>query len=156
MALCFPSMCIGVNRQEWFTSSPRASAWVRFSATIDFLEASRSTHLTVGTLLLNSVNRFSSKFLHTPSMTSHSSKRLAISRSEFEMFPLQLVGETMFNLISFGHSHQKTVGRHDEPLPNTTPLTPCPEASTIPMKLGHPQISSLHRVGSAINSRKRV
>ncbi len=95
MALHFPSICIGVSGQEWFSFSLRVSAWMRFSTTIDFFEASCSIQLTVGMLLPNNVICFLHKFPRRPT----------ISRSEFGILPHGLVGGTMFNLNFFCHSH---------------------------------------------------
>jgi hypothetical protein len=89
-------------------------------------------------------------------MTSHSRRIPAISKSEFVIHPVGLVLEWMFDVMSKGHCQRKTVGMHSARSPMTTPPTLWLEASTILTKSGHPVKSSLHRVGSFVDSQRRV
>ncbi len=132
IAFRLPLMCIGVSGHACWVFSWSARACIRFSAIIDLLDASRVTHPTVGKLLLNSVKRFLQRSLHTPSITSHSMSRPAISRSEFDIFPFGFCDILMLFLMSLGHSQWNTVGVHADVSPNITPPTPCPDASTMP------------------------
>ncbi len=132
IAFRLPSMCIGVSGHACWVFNRRARACIRFSATDDFFDASRVTHPIVGKLSLNNVTRFLRRLLHTPSITSHSISRPAISRSEFDIFPFGFCTVFISFLISVGHSYRNTVGVHADVSPNTTPPTPCPDALTMP------------------------
>jgi hypothetical protein len=124
IAFCLPSMCIGVRGHACWVFNRRARACIRFMAIDDFFDASRITHPMVGKLSLNNVMRFLCRLLHTPSITSHSISRPAISRSEFDIFPFGFCTVVILVLISVGHSHCNTVGVHADVSPNTTPPTP--------------------------------
>ncbi len=131
--LHIPLICIGVNGHVCIVFRRRARAWMSCSATRDRFDASRATQLTVGELSLKRVTRFLWRLRQTPSITSHSITSPAISKSELVSLPLGLVREMMLCLMSSGHSHQNTTGVHAEISPSTTPLVPCPDASTIPI-----------------------
>ena len=95
---------------------------------------------------------FSCRESQTPSITSHRKSIPAISRSKLVMLPVGFVNDFMSALISGGHSQRNTVGTHVKSLLTMTPLTPWLEASTMPTKSGHPDTSSLHHVGSFVDS----
>ncbi len=124
IAFLLPSMCIGVRGHACWVFNWRARACIRFLAIDDFFYVSRMTHPMVGKLSLNNVTCFLRRLLHTPSITSHSISRPAISRSEFDIFPFVSCTVVILVLISVGHSHQNTVGVHTDISPNTTPPTP--------------------------------
>ncbi len=157
MALRFPSMCRVMRRQDLLAFMQSASAWTKCSAITDLQDASLVTHdATVGELSLKRGTRFSCRESQTPSITSHRRSIPAISRSELVMLPVGFANDFMSALISGGHSQRNTVGTHVESSPTTTPPTPWLEASTMPTKSGHPETSSLHRVGSFVDSRNSV
>jgi hypothetical protein len=108
----------------FFALSRRTSACTKCSATRDFQEARRETQAAVGVLLLKSATRFSTKTLHTPSITSHSSNMPPISRSELVMPPVTFLNDLISFQMSTGHSQLNTVGMHSESSPRTTPPTP--------------------------------
>ncbi len=138
MAFCFLSMYSAVRGQVLFDFCLKASAWTRCSATMDFREAKRVTHDNVGELLLNSAAHFSCSGWQTFSITSQSRRMPAISKSELVMPPVGLEAERKASS------------------PMTTPPTPWLEASTFPTKSGQPDKSSLHRVGSFVDSRRSM
>ncbi len=131
--LRFPSMCIGVSGHACMAFKRSTRAWMRCSATRDRLDASQVTQLTDGKLSLNNVICFSRRLWQTPSMTSHSITNPAISRSEFVSLPVGLVNKMISCLMLSGHSHRNTTGVHADNSPKTTPPTPWPDASTMPM-----------------------
>ena len=134
----------------------RASACTKCSATSDLREARRFVHPTAGELSLNSATRFSCKGWHTASITNHRMRTPTISKSELVLVPVGFENDRTLAVTSCGHSQRKTVGMHSDVLPITTPPTPWLDASTIPMKSGQPETSSLHRVGSLVDSRRSV
>ena len=87
IAIRFPEMWIGVNRQAFCCFARSANAWTRCSATVNHLDASFVAHLIVGELPLNNVRRFTFSGPHTSSIVSHRRTRPAISKSEFVMRP---------------------------------------------------------------------
>ena len=115
-----------------------------------------STQLTVGLLSLNSAMRFSVRGPHTCSIMSHNSTRPASSRSEFVIFPFGFASDVILAVMSGGHCSLNTVGRHSDSSPMMTPPTPWLEASTTPIKSGHPATSLRQRVGRRVDSRKTV
>ena len=133
MAFRLPSICSGVSGHACIVLSCSASAWTKCSATTDQRDANRVTQLTVGELSLNSVTRFSRSVGHTPLMINHSISSPTISKSEFVIPPVGFADEIKFCLMSAGHSQWKTTGVHWVITPTTTPPTPWPDASTIPM-----------------------
>ncbi len=90
IAFHFPSMCSAIRGQVLFDLSLKASAWTRCSATMNFSEAKRVTHDTVGKLSPNSAARFSCSGWQTFSITSQSRRMPAISKSELVMPPVGL------------------------------------------------------------------
>ena len=154
--LRLPSMWSVVRGQVLLVLIRRASACTKCSAISDLREASRFVHPTAGELSLNSATRFSCNGWHTASITNHRMRTPAISKSELVIVPLGFENDRTLSVTSFGHSQQKTVGMHGDVSPTTTPPTPWLDASTIPMKSGHPETSSLHHVGSLVDSRRSV
>ena len=133
MAFYLPSICNGVSGQACIFLSCNTRAWTRCSATTDQCDASQVTQLTVGELSLNSVTCFFWRVGHTPLITNHSISSPAFSKPEFVIPPVGFADKIRFCLMSAGHSQQKTTGLHWVSSPNTTPPTPWPDASTIPM-----------------------
>jgi hypothetical protein len=133
MALCLPSICSGVSGHACIALSRSTRAWTRCSTTTNRHDASQVTQLAVSELSLNSATHFSRRVGHTPLMTNHSISSPAISRLEFVIPPVGFADKIRFCLMSAGHSQQKTTGLHWVSSPNTTPPTPWPDASTIPM-----------------------
>jgi hypothetical protein len=107
-------------------------------------------------LSLNSVILFSRRDPHTSSIANQSSSSPAISKSEFVMVPCGFSNLIMSERMSLGHCHQNIVGVHPKSLPKITPPMPWLDASTIPMKSGHPHVSSQHLVGSCVDSLRSV
>jgi hypothetical protein len=99
---------------------------------------------------------FSQRVPHTPSITSHSKRSPAISKSEFDIVPTGLRRVLMFAVTSSDHCHRNTVGVHDLSSPIITPPMPWPDASTIPTQSGQLHVSSQHVVGSRVDSRRSV
>jgi hypothetical protein len=133
---------MGVSGHAHWIFSRNANACMRCSATIDRFEARRVIQPIVGKLLLNSVTCFSRRGLHTSSITSHNIRRPANSRSELLIVPVGLSNDTTLLRMVSGHCHRKIVGVHADSSPKITPPTPWLDASTIPMKSGHPHINS--------------
>jgi hypothetical protein len=134
----------------------KAKALTRFSATRDHLEARRATQPIEGEFSPKSAIHFSRSGPHTPSIASQSNKRPAISRSEFVIVPVGLSNKTTCDRMSSGHCQQNSIGVHAESSPKITPPTPWLDASTIPIKSGHPHVSSRHQVGSHVDSQRSV
>ncbi len=129
MEFSSPAIWSGVIGHVPCNLSRSARALMRLADTSNPQVARRRwTHPTVGELSLNRATFFSQRFPHTDSMTSHRNSKPAILRSELEIsFAWYL------SLITWGHSHLNTVGVHASSSPNTTPPTPCDEASHTPM-----------------------
>jgi hypothetical protein len=152
----FPGMWTGVTGQVPLSFIRSANARTSCAAITECREANRLTQLTVGSLSLNTATRRSRSSPHTSSITRKRRRSPAISKSELVIVPRGLEYDTNDSFISLGHSQRKTVGGQGSASPNTTPPTPCPDASFTPIKSGHPPTSSLHRVGATVDSRSRV
>jgi hypothetical protein len=147
---------MGISGQACWILSCRARAWTRCSATRDRLEARCVTKPIVGELSLNTAIHFSRSGPHTSSIANQSNRRPAISRSEFVIVLFGFSNFFICDRTSLGHCHLNTVGVHPENSPKITPPMPWLDASTIPMKSGHPQVSSRHLVRSHVDSRSSV
>ena len=156
IALSLPSMWSVVKGHVLLFLIQRASACTKCSATSDLREARRFVHPTAGELSLKSATLFSCKGWHTASITNQRMRTPAISKSELVMVPVWFENNRTLVVTSFGHSQRKTVGMHCDVSPITTPPTPWLDAPTIPMKSGQPDMSSLHRIGSLVDSRRSV
>ncbi len=73
---------------------------------------------------------------------------------EFVIVPVCLSNERMLDRMLLGHFHQNTMGVHTNSLPKMTPQMPWLDASTIPMKFGHPHVNLRHLVGAHIDSQR--
>ena len=151
-----PRVCSGVSGNTPRFFSRRESARMSCPATTELFDANRWTQLTVGWLSLNSATWDPEWRSHTSSMMRYSSKRPAISKSEFVMRPCGLSSVTKSCLMSSGHSTRNTVGVHPLFSPMMIPPMPCFEASLMPTKSGHPATSSAHFVGARVDSQRRV
>jgi hypothetical protein len=156
ITLCLPSICIGVSGQACWIFRRSTMAWTRVSATRDNLEARCATQPIKGELSPKSAMRFSLSGPHTPSIASQNSKRMAISRSKFVIVQVGLSTKTTCNQMSQGYCQRNSVGVHAKSLPKITPLMLWLEASTIPMKSGHPHVILQHLVGSCVDSHRSV
>ena len=154
--LSLPSMWSVVKGQVLLVLILRASACTKCSATSDLREARHFVNPTAGELSLKSATRFPCKGWHTATITNQRMRTPAISRSEMVMVPIGFENNRTLVVTSCGPSQRKTVGMHCDVLPITTPPTPWLDASTIPMKSGQPETSSLHRIGSLVDSRRSV
>jgi len=124
-------------------------------ATSECFAASRCTQCTVGELSLNRAT-WASCTRQTSSITSHNMRRPAISRSELVMVPVGLASEIMLSVMSCGHWSRNTIGATARRSPMMTPPSPCPEASVMPTKSGHPVTRLRHFVGELTVSRRKV
>jgi hypothetical protein len=115
-------------------------------------DAMRCTQLTVGLLLLKRATRFFVSGPQTCSITNHRIVSPASSKSELVILPVGFDLEITSSDISGGHLRQKTVGEHSDNSPIITPPTLWLDASTTPMKLGHPATSSRQQVGRFVDS----
>ncbi len=97
----------GEHRRAW---RRKASARIMCMAMRECLDANCCTQWTVGVLSLMSAICLFSNVGQTASMTSHSSRRPAISRSELVMDPVGFEVVTMLSVMYLGHLKQKTVG----------------------------------------------
>ncbi len=131
----------------------RARMRISCSATRLERHAICCTQLTVGLLLLNRAMHFSVRGPQMCSIMSHSRTRPASSRSEFVIVPFGVASEITLVVMSGSHYNQNTVCGHSKNLPMMTPPTPWLEASTTPIKLGHPATSSRQRVGRLVDPR---
>ena len=125
-------------------------------ATTELFGTNQSTHNTVGWSSLNRATCSPDFTLYTSSITSHSNKSPAISKSEFVSVPMRLEFEIISLFTHFGHCMQNTVGVHGKILPKTTPPITWPDTYFIPMQSAHPLISYLHLVGLRVGSRSSV
>ena len=110
MAFRLPSMCSGVSGELCWICNRSASARMSCIATRECFAASRWTQCTVGELSLNNAMCASFNEGQTCSMTSHSRRSPAISRSELVRVPSGLLAETTLHEISCGHRKRNTVG----------------------------------------------
>jgi hypothetical protein len=124
ITLHFPSMCMGVSGHACYILRCIARGCTRCLATIDPFDARRVAQPINRELLQNNVIRFSWSGPHIPSIASHNISRPAISRSEFEMVPIQYCDVLMFAWIFSGHCHLNTVGVRTDSSPKTTPPMP--------------------------------
>ncbi len=115
-------------------------------------DAMRCTQLMVGLLLLKWATRFLVSRPQTCSITNHRIVSPASSKSKLVTLPVGFDLEITSSDISGGHLRQKTVGEHSDNSPIITPLTPWLDASSTPMKSGHPATSSRQRVGCFVDS----
>ncbi len=106
----------------------------------------------VGLLSLNSATRFSLSVVQTWSTINHRRRSPTILRSKFVNFPPLFVSKITNAVMLGGHCCQNTVGRHADSSPIMIPPAPWLEASTTPIKSGHPATSSLHQVGRDVDS----
>jgi hypothetical protein len=100
--------------------SRRVRAQMSHATVSEPLDASRVTQLTDGELSVNRVMCFSFRAGATCSITSHRMRRLAISRSEFNIVPHQLSSVLSYDFTVSGHSRLKTVAMQDECFPTIT------------------------------------
>ena len=90
IVLCFPSKLKEVSGNAPFILNMSTNARINCPLATNFSDANQSTHDTVGWLLLNTATRSPNYTSHTSSITSHSNKSPAISKSEFVNFPVRL------------------------------------------------------------------
>ena len=142
-------MCNGVMGQANLALIRNASTLRSSPAGSERFDAILSTHDTDGLLSLRSRMCLCFK---SPTMCSTMSQRRtrpAISKSEFVILPVGLLSVWSWDVMLAGHLNRKTVGGHPLFMPNTTPPTPSPEASTIPPTSGSgSRINCLTCVGS--------
>ena len=154
--LSLPLMWSVVKWQVLLVLIRRASACTKCLATSNLQEARCFVNPTAGELSLKSATCFSFRGWHTAFITNQRMRTPAISRSKLVMVPTGFENKRMLAETSCGHSQQKTVGMHCNVSPITTPPTPWLDVSTIPMKSSQPDTSSLHCVGSLVDSRRSV
>jgi hypothetical protein len=133
IALRSPAIWMGVRGHALCNFRCKAKACIKFSATLEHRDPRRATQPIDGELSPNSTIRFSASEPHMPSMTSHRSRRPAISKSELLMVPTGLSNDTTWVRTSSGHCQRTTVGTNPDSSPTTTPPTPWLEASTMPI-----------------------
>ena len=154
--LSFPSMWSVVKGHALLALIQRASACTKCLVTNNLQEAKRVVHPTAGKLSLKSATHFFCSGWHTASITSQRMRTPAISKSELVMVPVGFENNRTLSVTSCGHSQQNTVGIHSEVLPITTPPIPWFNALIIPTISGQPKMSSLHHVGSLVDSQRSV
>jgi hypothetical protein len=146
--LSLPSMWSVVKGQVLLVLIRRASACTKCSATSDFREARRFVHPTVGVLSLYSATR-------PASIINQRMRTPAISKSELVMMPIGFEKDRAGCDI-FWPFPAKIRWDALRCFAHNNPPTPWLDASTISMKSGQPETSSLHRVGSLVDSRRSV
>ena len=146
----------GVSGDAHFIFNLSTNARSNFPATTEIFDTIWSTQDTVIWLLLNT-DTWSPDFTsQTSSITSHSKKSPAISKSEFFNVPVRLDLDVVYLFTHSDHCMRNTVGVHSKFSPNMTPPTPWPDASFTPIFPGQPLISSLYLVGLRVDSHSSV
>ena len=133
IAFLLPAIWMGVRGHALCNFRRKAKACIKFSATLERRDPRRATQPINGELSPNSAIHFSASKPLIPSMTSHRSRRPAISKSELLMVPAGLSNESTWVRTSSGHCQRNTVGTHPDSSPTTTPPTPWLEALTMPI-----------------------
>ena len=134
--LWIPGICNGVMGHAVLALIRNASTLRSSAAGRERFDAILSTQDTDGLLSLRSRMCLCFKSRTMCSTISQRNTRPAISRSEFVILPSGFCSVWSWGVMLAGHLNQKTVGAHPLFMPNTTPPTPSPEASTIPPTSG--------------------
>ena len=142
-------MCSGVIGHALFALIRNASIPRSSPAGRERFDAILFTQDTDGLLSLRSKMCLCFKSPTICSTINHRNTRPAISRSEFVILPSGFCSVWSWEVMLAGHLNRNTVGLHPIFMPNTTPPTPSPDASTMPPTSGSgSRINWLTCVGS--------